>query len=312
MKEESYDLNFIKKNLYKKERLIDNLNIIRKISKNKKYSSVLYWINAEIEGYDDKEFRLPYRKIRKNVLKHASKIIPERLDEKLEYITEPIEKLVKFSEQEKITYTTTNFWGTPLTITIHRTEFDDVLHGVMRKIADFILLYEKDPKLISKEFNFLPDDNYEDFKDKTQKEIIDIDAGKLKIFFEDHNEREIFKENIKDLIRFEYEKKYKFAIIQMGSILEFLLLRYYKVNSIDLNLVNGKKTYYHFSVLLKQAIKIKLMNEKKRWEIIQFYLRDFRNHIHLIKEMNEEKIDEKWYETLKPVFEVLYNKFKQL
>ena len=312
MKEESYDLNFIKKNLYKKEKLIDNLNIIRKISKNKKYSSVLYWINAELEGYDDKEFRLPYRKIRKNVLKHASKFIPERLDEKLEYITESIEKLVKYSEQEKLTYTATNFWGTPLTITIHRTEFYDVLHGVMRKIADFILLYEKDPKLISKEFNFLPDDNYEDFKDKTQKEIIDIDAGKLKIFFKDYNEKEIFKENIKDLIRFEYEKKYKFAIIQMGSILEFLLFRYYKVNNIDLNLLYGKKTYYPFSVLLNQAIKINLMNEKKRWEIIQFYLKGFRNHIHLIKEMNEEKIDEKWYETLKPVFEVLYDKFKHL
>ncbi len=312
MKENSLDLEIIKKNTYNKDKIIENLLLIKKISKRNSYSSVLYWINAELEGYDDKEFRLPYRKIRKKVLKHASKFIPERLDEKLEYITESIEKLVKYSKQEKLTYPTTNFWGTPLTITIHRTEFDDVLHGVMRKIADFILLYEKDPKLISKEFNFLPDDNYEEFKEKTNKEIKDIDLGKLNQFLYDNKEKEIFKEALKDLIRFEYEKKFKYALILMGSILEFLLVRYYNVKNIELALVYGKKRYYKFFELLNYAIKINLMNEKKRWEITKFHLRNFRNQIHLINEMNETRIDEKWYETLKPVFEVLYDKFKHL
>lgn len=311
MKVNSYDLDLIKKNIYNKEKLVDNLNILKKISKNKKYSSVLYWINAEIDGYEDKEFRLPYRKIRKKVLKHASKLIPERLDETLEYITQPIEKIIEYSEQVKISYTSTNFWGTPLAITINQSEFNDVIHGIMRKIADFILLYEKDPKLIPEEFNFLPDDNYKEFKEKSQNEIYHLDIGKLNTFFKDDNEKEIFKENLKDMLRFEYERKYKFAIIQMGSILEFLLIRYIEVHKIELNLA-GKKRNLTFSDYLKHAIKTDLINERKRWEIVQFQLRNFRNHIHLIKEMNEQKVDKKWHETLKPVFEVLYEKFKKI
>ncbi len=310
MKRNSLDLDNVKKDVYKKDKIVENLKLIKKISKNNNYLSVLYWINAELEGYDDKEFRLPYRKIRKNVLKHASKFFLERLNKKLEYITDPIGKIIKWTERDKITYKSTNFWGTTLTITIYKSELDDVLQGVMRKIADFFLLYDKDQKLIEKEFNFLPDDNYEEFKEKTNKETLDIDLGKLNQFLYDYKEKEIFKESLKDLIRFEYEKKFKYAIILMGSILEFLLIRYYAVNNIELSSVYGKKRYYKFSELVNYAIKTDFMNEKKRWEIVQSYLRDFRNQIHLINEMRERRIDEKWYETLKPVFEFLYDKFK--
>ena len=58
MIEVSLDLDILKKNTYRKDQIIENLNLIKKISKNNKYLSVLYWVNAELDGYDDKEFRL--------------------------------------------------------------------------------------------------------------------------------------------------------------------------------------------------------------------------------------------------------------
>ncbi len=47
-----------------------------------------------------------------------------------------------------------------------------------------------------------------------------------------------------------------------------------------------------------------------RWKIVQSHLRDFRNYIHISKEVKSVEIDEKWYESIKPVFEVLNNHFK--
>ena len=54
-----------------------------------------------------------------------------------------------------------------------------------------------------------------------------------------------------------------------------------------------------------------IFNQKKRWEIVQNHLRDFRNYVHINKEVKEELIDKSWYATMKPVFESLYENFKE-
>ncbi len=100
-------------------------------------------------------------------------------------------------------------------------------------------------------------------------------------------------------------------MVLMGAILEFLLVRYCKNNNIPPEPYNNRKGET-FANYIESAIKNDIFGEKKRWEIVQSHLRDFRNYIHILKEIQSTEIDEKWYETIKPVFEVLYNKFKSI
>lgn len=95
----------------------------------------------------------------------------------------------------------------------------------------------------------------------------------------------------------------------MGAILEFLLIRYCENNNISPEPYNSRKGK-GFANYIESAIKYDIFSEKRRWEIVQSHLRDFRNYIHILKEINSIQLDEKWYETIKPVFEVLYNKCK--
>lgn len=61
---------------------------------------------------------------------------------------------------------------------------------------------------------------------------------------------------------------------------------------------------------LKKLRQKEIYGEKMRWKIVQSHLRDFRNHIQINKEMKSTMIDESWYNTIKPGFEVLFKKFK--
>ncbi len=104
------------------------------------------------------------------------------------------------------------------------------------------------------------------------------------------------------LLKFEYEKNYKFCIIMMGSILEFLLIR----------LCNKENNHKEkkFAFYIRKAIEKNVFQEEMRWKLVQTHLRDFRNYIHIQKEMGSTVIDENWYNIMKQVFEVLYSKFK--
>ena len=74
------------------------------------------------------------------------------------------------------------------------------------------------------------------------------------------------------------------------------------------NIHNGNS----FAFYIHKAIEKDFFQEEMSWKLVQTHLRDFRNHIHIQKEIESKKIDENWYIIMKQVFEVLYSKFKSL
>jgi len=301
----------IKKTINRKNELIKNLKKMIIIAKEYKHDNAINWANCELNGYDDKESIPPYRKINIFVFKHSSPFIPERQYKKWDFFAKPIKEVIENSKRDISTYESTNIWGTPLTIYIEKKEFLDIIDGVKRKIKDYISIISKDPDNIKADHNFIVDENYREYQKKLHSEKSDILGGKFGIFLENEKEKNIFLKNISCLLKFEYEKDYKFCLILMGAILEFLLIKYCKNNNISPEPFNNRKGK-NFVNYLESAIKNNIFGEKLRWEIVQSHLRNFRNYIHILKEIEEPEIDENWYNTMKPIFEVLYNKFKSL
>jgi hypothetical protein len=157
-----------------------------------------------------------------------------------------------------------------------------------------------------------------DYDDIIEKEINDIKNTGLKSYFQNNKEKRIFISNITLLIEFERLENFKYCMIAMGSILELLLIRYCKNNNLppeDYKAPNGSifkvgknPKFVHY---VETAIKKNIFGMKKRWELVQNYLRDFRNYVHIEKEAKSDEIDKEWYETMKPVFDALYEKFKE-
>jgi hypothetical protein len=125
-------------------------------------------------------------------------------------------------------------------------------------------------------------------------------------FFHNNNEKKVFKNNLKSLETFKLVKNYKYCMIAMGSIIEFLLVRYCKDHSIrpesfirdDGTTQSGNK----YSNYIQAAIKNDLFGQKKSWYIVQNNLRSFRNYVHISKEIEEEEIDIRWYQAIEPIF----------
>lgn len=133
-----------------------------------------------------------------------------------------------------------------------------------------------------------------------------------KNFFEKVEEKNIFEENLISLGYFEYIENYKFCIICMGAILEFLIIRYSKMNNLNPvdksgNIVNAKNA--KFANYIQTLISNDVFNHKKSWIYVQNHIRDFRNYIHISKEMNEEKIDEVWYFNAKLIYTKILKEF---
>ncbi|GAH77333.1 unnamed protein product, partial [marine sediment metagenome] len=143
---------------------------------------------------------------------------------------------------------------------------------------------------------------YREYQAKLLKEKLEISKGLFDDYLVDEKERETFTQNIDILLKFEYERNYKFCIIMMGSILEFLLIRFCEKENIH----KGN----NFNSYINKAIEKDIFQEEMRWKLVQTHIRDFRNYIHIQKEMESTEIDENWYNTVKQVFEVLYSKFK--
>ena len=128
-------------------------------------------------------------------------------------------------------------------------------------------------------------------------------------FFNSNNEKSVFENNLKSLETFKLVKNYKYCMIAMGSIIEFLLVRYCKDQSIlpedfirdDGTTQSGK----NFSNYVQAAIKHDLFGQRKSWYIVQNNLRSFRNYVHISKESKEEKIDKGWYQAIEPIFDKL-------
>ena len=236
------------------------------------------------------------------VHKQASALIAEGEYKKVLNFINPIEEVVSFFNNEISKYDTTNIWGTPVAYFIPQSEFSKILDGVIGNLREIISKIKRDLNAVPIELNFIEDESYRDYKSKLRDEIFEISQGCFDKYLKGDEEKEIFINNIGDLLKFEYEHRFKFCIVVMGSILEFLLDRYYEINHIP------KKSQFYANI--ETAIQKDIFGEKKRWEIVQSHLRDFRNYIHLNKEIKSTKIDENWYNIIKLVFEVLYKKFK--
>lgn len=156
--------------------------------------------------------------------------------------------------------------------------------------------------------------------DELYGEIVEIEnyineIGKIKIL-NNEKEKEILKNNLISLRIFEHLTDYKYTLIAMGSILEFLLIRYcnlYNINPESYTDSLGNQTLANKKKLvnyLQSAIKKNLFNRRGSWYIIQNNLRNFRNYVHIIKEIKDEQIDKEWYKTIKPHFERILGDFK--
>lgn len=299
----------IKNTINRKDYLVKNLQKVLEIAKKENHRNVIYWVNWELNGYEDIESIPHYRIIKINEYKHPSTFIGERRYEKTDYFTKPIKEVIDNSKKEIFTYNSTNIWGTLLTLSINKSEFLEIIDGVKRKIKEYISMVIKDAKSIDAEFSFIKSQNFKEYKRKLEKEEFDIILGKLSSYLNDEKEKQIFLKNIKTLLRFEYEHNYKFSMILMGAIIEFLLIRYCENHNIKPEPFNNQKNN-GFANYVEAAIKNDIFGEKMSWKLVQSHLREFRNYIHIQKEVKSIEIDEKWYETIKPHFEALYKHFK--
>ena len=295
-------LEFIENNIEDKYKITNNLKNLIEIAKVHNIRTVFEWVHWELYGYKEIEALPQYRKLNVKVHKQASTWVGEREYEKVLDFINPIEEVVRFSENEISKYDTTNIWGTPITYFIPQLDFYKILNGAIGILKEIISKIKRDLNAVLIELNFIEDDSYREYKSKLRNEEFEISQGCLDKYLRDDNEKEIFINNIRDLLKFEYEHRFKFCMVMMGSILEFLLDRYCEINNIP------KKR--EFSAIINTAIQKDIFGEKMRWKIVQSHLRDFRNCIHINKEMISSIIDESWYNTIKPVFEVLYKKFK--
>ena len=299
----------IKKTINRKDYLVKNLQIVREIAKKENHRNVIYWVNWELNGYEDIESIPHYRVIQINEYKHPSTFIGEKRHEKTDYFTKPIKEVIDNSKKEIFTYNSTNIWGTLLTLTINKSEFLEIIDGVISKIKNYISMVIKDTKSIDAEFSFIKSQDFKDYKNKLEKEEFDIIFGMLSSYLNDEREEQIFLKNIKSLIRFEYEHNYKFSMILMGAIIEFLIIRYCENHNIEPEPFKNRKGNT-FANYVEASIKNDIFGEKMRWKLVQSHLREFRNYIHIQKEVTSIEIDEKWYKLIKPVFEDLYKHFK--
>ncbi len=135
----------------------------------------------------------------------------------------------------------------------------------------------------------------------------------LSKYFKNNKECMILRNNFLSLVEFEKNENYKYCMVAMGAIIEFLLIRYCNKKNIaplDNKGNTVKKKNSNFWNYVQVAIMHNIFNEKRRWELIQSHLRDFRNYIHIEKEIKSTLIDESWFNTMKPVFNSILEKFK--
>ena len=156
----------------------------------------------------------------------------------------------------------------------------------------------------------LEDKNFLAIYELSKKELPYIDRITKRLMVSNilRNEREesIIRYDLMTLKPLELTNNYKFPLIAMGSILEFILIRYCKMNGIkpeiyiDLkgNTIKGQK----FVNYLQVAIKLNLFGQKNSWYIAQNNLREFRNYVHLENEMIKEPIDYNWVSSIKSAF----------
>ena len=287
--------------------LVGILQKVIEIASKYNHQNVIDWANRELSGYKDASFIPSYREIVCTVYeKEFFTYIRKRLITKS--WDKPISEIL-YSMEKKETIYDVSEEDRNYKISISKNDHKQIVEGIKGKIKEYVSKVLKDPNNLKIDFKFTNDEKLIQFNLKKEKFIKDITTTKLSTYLNNDKEVKIFQNNLISLVEFEFNLNYKYCMIAMGAILEFLLKKYCiskKVKPEPFNSKSGKD----FANYIEAAIKINLFDEKSRWKIVQSHLREFRNYVHIEKEINSPKIDEKWQETMKPVFEVLYEKFK--
>lgn len=185
----------------------------------------------------------------------------------------------------------------------------EFVHPIFSRHICELNIKDKKSKLKKIINNLLKDE----FK-RVDKIITDIEKHNI---FNNDEEKEIFKRNMHSLQFFKSIGDYKYCMVAMGSIIEFLIEKYCKLNGIspesytnpisgDILPAKSKK----FANYVQSAILKDILGQKNSWFIIQNNLRNFRNYVHIEKEINEEKIDINWFNIIKPTFDKIINSFR--
>ena len=141
--------------------------------------------------------------------------------------------------------------------------------------------------------------------------ILNIEKGSLSSYFKNKTERKILLKNFYSLRNLDLINDYKYGLIAMGSILEYLLGRYCLLSkTIPTNNQGKILKKPQFFNYIETAIHANIFSEEDRWRLIQDYLRDFRNYVHIEKEIDSKEIDEDWYNSMIPAFQALVKKFQ--
>ena len=294
----------ISKTLNRKDKLIQNLKRIFDIATVYNHNNVKQWVERELNGFDSNDQIPTYRNVFLFAHKEKTMLTNERRYKDKNILRNPIVEIIKASKKASTTKNTTNIWGAVVTQYIPKISFLGIINDVKAKIREYISKVNLDPNSVEIELDFIKDEEYKKYKLKLSKELLAISSGCFSHFLQIDKEIRIFRKILEDLYYFGYMKDYKYAMISMGAIIELLLIKHCKLNDL---IPSGKSTFYNY---LQLAIKKDIFGEKKSWEFINTHLRDFRNYVHIQKEIESPEIDEKWYKSLKPIFNVLYEKFK--
>lgn len=143
-------------------------------------------------------------------------------------------------------------------------------------------------------------------KTEIKKIILNLDGLGL---FNDNREKQIILENLLSLRKFELIRDYKYVMVSMGAIVEFILVRFCKkFHFLPKDYIDSKGKIHPFGKkpkfvnYVQSAIDNNILGLSSSWRLIRDYLRNFRNYVHIEKETKEEIIDEDWYKTMKAVF----------
>jgi len=301
----------IELNMKNNNKLEESLEDVIKIASILGHQHVIEWANQELIGYDNIELVPNYRYIEcysktkkrswvKKNLSHILVLIP--------WIY-PIAYTIRSIQNISSTHNIFDQSGNPIDVYVQGNDIEKVISGVKAKIIEYTSKVISNPENLKIEFKTRNEENSEKYKQNLENLSDEISILKSNKILRNDEESKIFFNNMKCLYEFKRNLNFKYSIIAMGSLIEFLLIRYCQNHNLSPEKFNGKKGYY-FSHYLETAIKRNLFNEKKRWEIVQRYLRGFRNYIHIDKEIKSIKIDYGWYKTLAPIFERLYECFK--
>ena len=295
----------ISKTLNRKGKLVQNLKRTIDIATVYTHNNVKDWVERELNGFDSNDQVPTYSNVFLFAHKERTILTKERSYRDKDILRNPIVEIIKTSKKASTIRNTTNMWGTVVTQYIPKKSFLGIINNVKAKIREYISKVNLDPNSAEIELDFIKDDVYKKYKLELSKELFAISSGCFSHFLQNDKEIRIFRKILEDLYYFGYKKDYKYVMISMGAIIEFLLIKHCKLNDL---IPSGKSTFYNY---LQLSIKKNIFGEKKSWEFINTHLRDFRNYVHIQKEIESPEIDEKWYKSLKLIFNVLYEKFKK-